>query len=75
MVERFNRTLKGRMYRYFTPNQTKRWVDVLQDLVANYNTSYHRTIKMTPEEAMLDPGSVPKQAPGRSRTPKFKPGD
>ena len=76
MVERFNRTLKDRMYKYFTANQTKRWIDILQDLVTNYNTSYHRIIKMTPEEANLDPGSVPTgSSTKRSKTPKFKPGD
>ena len=28
-VERFNRTLKGRMYRYFSAKNTRRWIDVL----------------------------------------------
>jgi transposase InsO family protein len=32
-VERFNRTLKGRMYRYFTARHTNRWIDVLQSLI------------------------------------------
>ena len=40
IVERFNRTLKDRMYKYFTANKTKRWIDILPDLVYNYNTSY-----------------------------------
>ena len=77
MVERFNRTLKDRMYKYFTANKTKRWIDVLQDLVHNYNTSYHRTIKMTPEEALQDPYQVQEntQEPEQARSPKFKPGD
>ena len=77
MVERFNRTLKGRMYKYFTANQTKRWVDVLQDLVHNYNTSYHRSIKMTPKEALQDPYEVHENTkqPERRTTPKFEPGD
>ena len=51
VVERFNRTLKDRMYTYFTANDTKQWVDVFPDLVYNYNNSYHRSIKMTPAEA------------------------
>ena len=33
VVERFNRTLKTRMWRYFTKHQTWRYIDVLQDLV------------------------------------------
>ena len=77
MVERFNRTLKDRMYKYFTANKTKQWIGVLQDLVHNYNTSYHRTIKMTPEEALQDPYQVQEniQEPEEARSPKFKPGD
>lgn len=50
IVERFNRTLKGKMYKYFTAKNTKRWLEVLPDLVENYNNSYHRSIKMTPAE-------------------------
>ena len=50
VVERFNRTLKNKMYRYFTANNTKKWIDVIDDLVYNYNNSYHRSIKMTPVE-------------------------
>ena len=49
-VERFNRSLKTRMYRYFTAHHTNRWIDVLQDLVDSYNKSFHRTIGMTPND-------------------------
>lgn len=48
VVERFNRTLKERMYRYFTYKNTKRYVDVLQNLVSAYNKTPHTTIKMPP---------------------------
>lgn len=48
LAERFNRTLKDKMYKYFTANNTRRWVDVLQKLVTGYNNSYHSSIKMTP---------------------------
>ena len=48
VVERFNRTLRSRMYRYFTANYTKRYIDVLPELLEGYNNSYHRSIKMTP---------------------------
>ena len=77
MVERFNRTLKDRMYKYFTATDTKRWVEVLDDLVQNYNTSYHRIIKMTPEEAVQDPYEVTENTTKSERAtePKFKPGD
>lgn len=45
-VERFNRTLKARIYRYFTYYNTYRYVDVLEKLVSVYNNSKHRSIKM-----------------------------
>ena len=48
VVERFNRTLKTRLYVYFTANSTKRYVDVLQDIVYAYNHSVHRGIRMRP---------------------------
>ena len=78
IVERFNRTLKDRMYRYFTANDTKRWISVLPDLVHNYNSSYHSSIKMTPIEAVQNPRKAydnleEKQI--RKRKPKFKPGE
>ena len=51
IVERFNRTLKSRMWKYFTENETRKWIDIVQDLVNAYNNTYHTTIKMTPVEA------------------------
>ena len=50
VVERFNRTLKTKMYRYFTHANTRRYVDVLDDLLHSYNNTYHRSIGMTPVE-------------------------
>ena len=48
IVERFNRTLKTRMYRYFAHSKSYRYVDVLQDLVHSYNHTYHSSIRMSP---------------------------
>jgi hypothetical protein len=53
-VERFNRTLKTRMYRYFSAHHTNRWIDVLQSLIDSYNNSYHRTIGMAPNDVTVD---------------------
>lgn len=50
VVERFNRTLKSKMYRYFTRANTRRYVDVLDDLLHSYNNTYHRSIGMAPTE-------------------------
>ena len=48
VVERFNRTLKTKMWRYFTANNTYRYVDVLPQFLKSYNHSLHRTIKCRP---------------------------
>jgi len=37
IVERFNRTLKTRMYKYFTAHEARKWVDAYDKLVENYN--------------------------------------
>ena len=50
VIERFNRTLKQRMYRYFTVKNMLKYVPVLKDLVLGYNRSYHRSIKMAPDQ-------------------------
>ena len=48
IVERFNRTLKAHMWRYFTARQTHRFLDVLDALLHAYNHSNHRAIGMSP---------------------------
>ena len=50
VVERFNRTLKTRMWRYFTKHQTWRYVDILPDLMRSYNNAPHRMIGMAPSQ-------------------------
>ena len=57
-VKRFNRALKDRMYKYFTENRFKRCMDILPDLLHNYNHTYHRSIKMTPLQATENPGKA-----------------
>ena len=49
IVERFNRTLKQRMFKYFTANNTVKYADVLQKFVNAYNARKHRTIGIAPE--------------------------
>jgi len=52
IVERFNRSLKTRMWKYFTAHETRKWIDILDRLVEDYNNSYHTTIKMNPVDAV-----------------------
>ena len=50
VVERFHRTLKIKMYKYFTFKNTKNYINVLDKLLNVYNKSFHRSIKMRPIE-------------------------
>jgi hypothetical protein len=48
VVERFNRTLKTKMWRYFTHRGRYRWIDVLPELMQSYNASRHRITGVAP---------------------------
>ena len=50
VMERFNRTFKSKMWKYFIKYNTNVFVDVLPELVWSYNHTYHRSIKMQPVE-------------------------
>ena len=50
VVERFNRTIKTRLWTYMSDRGSVRWLDVLQQLVSSYNHSYHRSIGMVPAD-------------------------
>jgi hypothetical protein len=52
VVERFNRTLKTRIYKHFTAWNTRRYLNVLQDIVYSYNHSQHRTIGRRPVDVV-----------------------
>ena len=53
IVERFYRTLKTKMWKYFTAKNTMHYLDVLPELVSSYNSAYHRCIKMAPSQVSL----------------------
>lgn len=50
VVERFNRTLKEKMWKKFDLQGNYRWVDLVSKLVGEYNNTVHRTIKKKPIE-------------------------
>jgi hypothetical protein len=58
IVERFNRTLKTKMWKYFTAKNTLKYVDILQKLVKSYNHSRHRSIGMRPVDVNEDNESI-----------------
>src|SRR6476469_6622343 len=51
VVERFNRTIKEKMWMRFTAENTRNWINMIDDLIAKYNNTKHSAIKMTPAEA------------------------
>lgn len=59
VVERFNRTLKAKMFKYFTARGSRRYIDVIDQLLQSYNNSYHQSIRMRPNEVpQADPRHV-----------------
>jgi len=75
IVERFNRTLKEKMFREFTARGSHEWISILP-LINEYNNSKHRTIGMTPEQADTNPSWVViKQRKITNGKIKFKVGD
>ena len=51
VVERWIRTMKEKMWKYFSANSTNVYINVLPDLVRKYNNTRHSSIKMTPTNA------------------------
>ena len=48
VAERFIRTLKGKIYKYMTSIPKNVYIDKLDDIVDEYNNTYHTTVKMKP---------------------------
>ena len=46
VAERFIRTLKTKIYKYMTSVLKNVYIDKLDDIVNEYNNTYHRTTKM-----------------------------
>ena len=50
VVERFNRTIKQKMWKMFSANNTV-YFDKIDELLKNYNSSFHRSVRMSPKAA------------------------
>ena len=75
IVERFNRTLKTKLWRYFTMSLKEKWTEVLQDVVDSYNKSVHRTIGRRPIDVTQDSvGEMREEMYGKKKSvvPKHK---
>ena len=81
VVERWNRTIKSKMWKQFTVQGNTMYLDMLPKLVNQYNNTKHSSIKMTPVEASnkKNEGTVYFNLYGDMETskqkPKFKVGD
>lgn len=51
VAERFNRTIQSLIYKYLETQNTKHYLSQLPKLVQTYNSRWHRTIRMSPNEA------------------------
>ncbi len=82
-AEIFQRGLKRLVYKYLAANRTQKYHHVLNDLVHNYNHSYHRTIKAVPaklkkgglEEQIIWRRQYESEPPVSDSSYKFKVGD
>ena len=76
-----NRTIKETMFKYFSANNIKKCVDVLDFLVDQYNITIHLSIKMTPKEASRKENknkvwiNLYPELGGKTLTPKCSIGD
>ena len=59
IAERANRSIQLLLYKYMTQNETLKYVDKLNELVATYNARSHRTLNgLSPNEADLPENEV-----------------
>ncbi|KAL3125535.1 hypothetical protein niasHT_004500 [Heterodera trifolii] len=81
MAERANRSIKERLYRYFTERNTYTWIDVVQDFVRAINHSPNSTIGMCPADVNFKNAEALRQKLHNSaenvvrRQPKYSVGD
>ena len=74
LAERFIRTLKNRIFKHMTAVSRKVYVDVLDDIVNQYNNTVHITIKMKPINVTSD-SYAEYNEDSNEKDPKFKVGD
>ena len=82
IVERWIRTMKDKIWKYFTDSRTQRYLDVLPDLLEDYNNTVHSSTEFTPVEVSKKKNELAvwrNLYPDRHKisrlTPKFSVGD
>ena len=74
VAERFIRTLKSKIYKYMTLISKNVYINKLDDIVNEYNNTYHTTIKMKPID-VKDNAYINTDKEINYKDPKFKVGD
>ena len=74
VAERFIKTLKTKIYKYMTLVSKNAYIDKLDDIVDEYNNTYHRAIKMKPVD-VKDNTYIDFKKEVNDKDPKFKVGD
>ena len=74
VAERFIRTLKGKIYKYMTSISKNVYIDKSDDIMDEYNNTYHTTIKMKPID-VKDNTYFNTSKEINIKDPKFKVGD
>lgn len=86
ICERFNRTLKNTMWKRFSLRGSHKWIDILPSIIADYNNTMHRTIRMRPNDVnarnekrllltVYDDDNDNKRAKHKKQKAKFAVGD
>ena len=74
IAERFIRTLKNKIYKYMSSISKNVYIDKLDDIVNEYNNTYHKTIKMKPID-VKDNTYIDFEKEVNNKDSKFKAGD
>ena len=74
VTERFFRTLQSKIYKYMTSISKNVYIDKLDDIVDEFNNTYHTTIKMKPID-VKDNTYINTDKEINNKNPKFKVGD
>ena len=74
VAERFIRMLKFKIYKYMTSISKNVYIDKLDDIVNEYNNTYHKTIKMKPID-VKDITHINTDKEVNDKDPKSKVGD
>lgn len=78
VIERFIRTMKAVIWRYFTKNKTSDYVSALDDFTHSYNHTYHRSIRMPPANVNYENQHVVRETlygdEARAKEPDLTPG-